>query len=85
MFVCFLLCLEAVGLVGKSDHRIIVTRVFAKYISIVRLLQTIVLVCVDHSLLSRIFYLRATGLSQLAHGVHGDLDDYCFLPFYWYS
>jgi len=67
MFVCFLLCLEAVGLVGKSDHRIIVTRVFAKYISIVRLLQTK-------------YWLEPAG----SRGAWG-LDDYCFLPFYWYS
>mmetsp|Transcript_12736 Transcript_12736/g.49649 ORF Transcript_12736/g.49649 Transcript_12736/m.49649 type:complete len:177 (-) Transcript_12736:2951-3481(-) len=40
MFVCFLLCLEAIGLLNKSDHGVIVTRVFSKYVSIVRMLQT---------------------------------------------
>ena len=74
MFVCFLLCLEAIGLLNKSDHRVIVTHVFSKYISIVRMLQ-IKYWCVWNSLISfvELFSGCATGLSQLALGVHGGL------------
>jgi serine/threonine-protein phosphatase 2A activator len=41
MFVFFLLCLEEIGLVTVEDHRALVCRVFAKYVSVVRTLQTV--------------------------------------------
>lgn len=38
-FVAFLLCLYELGLVGLDDQKALVTRVFAKYISVMRRLQ----------------------------------------------
>lgn len=40
-FIAFLLCLSELGLVNEDDHKAIVTRVFAKYISLMRRLQTL--------------------------------------------
>jgi len=84
MFVFFLLCLEEIGLVTVEDHRALVCRVFAKYVSVVRTLQT-----VYWSVLFSIVWL-STVYRPCVHrlepagskGVWG-LDDYCFLPFYW--
>jgi len=41
MFVCFLLCLEEIGLVRNEEHKTLVCRVFTKYMSLVRTLQTL--------------------------------------------
>ena len=41
MFVCFLLCLEEIGLVRIEEHKTLVCRVFTKYMSLVRTLQTL--------------------------------------------
>jgi len=40
-FVAFLLCLSQIGVVGVADHEAIVTRVFSKYVSVTRRLQTL--------------------------------------------
>lgn len=40
-FVAFIFCLHELGLVGEEDHKALVTRVFSKYLSIMRRLQTL--------------------------------------------
>ena len=39
-FLSFILCLGKLGVCTKTDHRALVTRVFAKYLSLMRQLQT---------------------------------------------
>jgi len=39
-FLCWLICLERLGVVGESDHKALVIKVFWRYIEVMRILQS---------------------------------------------